>query len=257
MSPKYPKSGLKRKRIEKKHSKATAEKDLKNGEDGDVTQKPILPHEPNVKARAIFVLENASLTKGHVRKEWKILNSEEDAGFLLKQKKDLNDFCPSVVYEALRAIFDSKLNKAGMVGAVYVKTDEGLLIEFNPNVRIPRSCKRFYGVMLDLLQKKCIRTEDTNEVLIRVIEGPVTRHLPVNSHVVGLSYNSEKLVDLDDYFGAVGDDSDIVFVVGAMVRGKINMEYADDVISVSGYPLRAYVCAGIICEALEHKWMIF
>lgn len=41
---------------------------------------------------------------------------------------------------------------------------------------------------VDLLQKKCIRTEDTNEVLIRVIEGPVTRHLPVHSRVVGKFY---------------------------------------------------------------------
>lgn len=53
----------------------------------------------NDKVRAIFVVENASLTKGFVRKRWKILDSEEDADFLLKQKKDLNDFRPGRVYE--------------------------------------------------------------------------------------------------------------------------------------------------------------
>lgn len=53
----------------------------------------------NDKVRAIFVVENASLTKGFVRKRWKILDSEEDADFLHKQKKDLNDFRPGRVYE--------------------------------------------------------------------------------------------------------------------------------------------------------------
>ncbi|TQE13061.1 hypothetical protein C1H46_001436 [Malus baccata] len=86
---------------------------------------------------------------------------------------------------ALRSIFDSKLNKAGMVGAVYVKTDNGVLFEIKPHVRIPRTCRRFCGVMLELLDKKCIRTKDTNEILMRVIAEPVTRHLPVNSRVVG------------------------------------------------------------------------
>ncbi|CAB4267774.1 unnamed protein product [Prunus armeniaca] len=208
----------------------------------------------NDKVRAIFVVENASLTKGFVRKRWKILDSEEDADFLLKQKKDLNDFRPGRVYEALRAILDSKLNKAGMVGAVYVKTDQGVLFEIKPHVRIPRTCKRFCGVILELLGHKCIRDKDTNEILMRVIEEPVTRHLPVNSRVVGLSYSSEKLVDIDEYVNSGSDELNLVFVVGAMVHGKISKEYTDDFISVSNYPLSAQYCVGLICESLEHKW---
>lgn len=58
-----------------------------------------LTHNANDKVQAIFVVENASLTKGFVRKRWKILDSEEDADFLLKQKKDLNDLRPGRVYE--------------------------------------------------------------------------------------------------------------------------------------------------------------
>lgn len=38
---------------------------------------------------------------------------------------------------------------------------------------------------MELLGHKCIRDKDTNEILMRVIEEPVTRHLPVNSRVVG------------------------------------------------------------------------
>ncbi|KAB2627449.1 ribosomal RNA small subunit methyltransferase NEP1-like [Pyrus ussuriensis x Pyrus communis] len=225
--------------------------------DNDVTHDAIIPSPPpNVEVRrATFVVENASLRKGIVRKRWKILDSEEDAD-ALKQKKDENNYRPGVVYQALRAIFDSKLNKAGMVGAVYVKTDNGVLFEIKPHVRIPRTCRRFCGVMLELLDKKCIRTKDTNEILMRVIAEPVTRHLPVNSRVVGLSYSSEKVVDIDDYVNSAGDELNLVFVVGELAHGKIN-EYTNDFISVSNYPLSAKGCIGLICESLEHKWKVF
>ncbi|KAM2918944.1 hypothetical protein COP2_040971 [Malus domestica] len=110
--------------------------------------------------------------------------------------------------------------------------------------------------MLELLDKKCKRTKDTNEILMRIIKEPVTRHLPVNSSVVGLSYSTEKVVDIDDYVNSASDELNLVFVVGAEAHGQIN-EYTDDFISVSNYPLNAKGCIGLICESLEHKWKIF
>ena len=44
-------------------------------------------------------------------------------------------------------ILDSPLNKAGRVQAVYVRTEKGVLIEVKPHVRVPRTFKRFAGVM--------------------------------------------------------------------------------------------------------------
>ncbi|XP_048442482.1 uncharacterized protein LOC125478372 [Pyrus x bretschneideri] len=64
----------------------------------DDTDNAIIPSPPNVEVRATFIVENASLRKGIVRKRWKILDSEEDADFL-KQKKDVNDYRPGVVYQ--------------------------------------------------------------------------------------------------------------------------------------------------------------
>ncbi|KAM1124422.1 hypothetical protein TB1_039128 [Malus domestica] len=122
--------------------------------------------------------------------------------------------------------------------------------------QLPRTCRRFCGVMLELLDKKCKRTKDTNEILMRIIKEPVTRHLPVNSSVVGLSYSTEKVVDIDDYVNSASDELNLVFVVGAEAHGQIN-EYTDDFISVSNYPLNAKGCIGLICESLEHKWKIF
>lgn len=49
--------------------------------------------------------------------------------------------------QALRCILDSPLNKAGMVGAIYVKIDQGGMFEVKPHVQLPQTCSRFCGVI--------------------------------------------------------------------------------------------------------------
>ncbi|KAJ1422594.1 hypothetical protein SESBI_12941 [Sesbania bispinosa] len=231
-------SKLKRKRVEKQTRSLTIFKDEeKNVEkeeiasDNGLLSTPMVHSPQYVRSPAIFILDNASLKKGLVRKNWKILNSDEDAQFLLKQKKNLNDYRPDIIHEALRCILDSPLNKAGLVGGIYVKIDQGAMFEVKPHVHIPRTCKRFCGVILELLQKSSVRAKDTNEVLLRVVEEPITRHLPVNSHIVGLSYTSEKLVDIEEHVSVWNNDLSPVFVVGAMVNGKVKRDYVHDYIS--------------------------
>lgn len=253
----------KRKRVEKQTNNVTLKGEAQVNQTSTAAPLESEPNTPlvhcpqNVRSQTIFILDNASLQKGLVRKKWKILSSDDDAELLLNQKKNLNDYRPDIVHEALRSILDSPLNKAGMVAAIYVKIDKGVLFEVKPHVRLPRTCKRFCGVILELLQKSRVRAKGTNEVLLRVLEEPVTRHLPVNSHIVGLSYSSEKLVDIEDYVSVVSDAVSPVYVVGAMVNGSVKKDYMHDYISVSGYPLSAKCCIGLICEALEQKWNIF
>jgi rRNA small subunit pseudouridine methyltransferase Nep1 len=43
-------------------------------------------------------------------------------------------------------LLDSPLNKAGLM-QVYVHTAQNVLIEINPQIRIPRTFKRFSGLM--------------------------------------------------------------------------------------------------------------
>lgn len=52
-------------------------------------------------------------------------------------------------------ILDSPLNKAGRIRAVYVKTEKGILFEVKPHVRIPRTYKRFAGIMCKLKLFPC------------------------------------------------------------------------------------------------------
>ena len=48
--------------------------------------------------------------------------------------------------QCLLTLLDSPLNKAGKL-QVYIHTAKGVLIEVNPSVRIPRTFKRFGGLM--------------------------------------------------------------------------------------------------------------
>ncbi|MFQ6637028.1 hypothetical protein Gotur_014058 [Gossypium turneri] len=204
----------------------------------------------------IFVLEKASLEVAKVGKSFQLLNSDDHANFLRKNNKNPADYRPDITHQALLSILDSPVNKAGRLQAVYVRTEKGVLFEVKPHVRIPRTYKRFSGIMLQLLQKLNITAVGKREKLLRVIKNPVTNYFPVNSRKIGFSYSSDKLVKMRKYVDAVGDDVNLVFVVGAMAHGKIEVDYIDDFIAISGYPLSAAMCIARITEALADKWSI-
>ncbi|KAL5775911.1 hypothetical protein ACOSP7_013468 [Xanthoceras sorbifolium] len=213
-----------------------------------------LSDQNNKKPGVIFVLEKASLEVAKVGKSYQILNSDDHANFLRRNNKNPADYRPDIVHQALLSILDSPLTKAGRLQAVFVKTEKGVLFEVKPHVRVPRTYKRFAGIMLQLLQKLSITAVGKREKLLRVIKNPVTQYLPVNSRKIGFSYSSEKLVKIRNYVDTVNNKADLVFVVGAMAHGKINTDYMDDCIAISGYPMSAARCIARICEALEDKW---
>ncbi|MED6174062.1 hypothetical protein PIB30_065308 [Stylosanthes scabra] len=218
---------------------------------------PIAPSELNTdKPNVIFILERASLEVAKVGKTYQLLNSDEHGHFLRKNNKNPGDYRPDITHQALLSILDSPLNKAGRLRAVYIKTEKGVLIEVKPHVRIPRTFKRFAGVMLELLQKLSISAAGKREKLLRTIKNPVTQYLPLNCRKIGLSYSSDKLVTMSDYVSTVPNNTDLVFVVGAMAHGKIETDYTEDYIAISGYPLSAAYCIARICNAIEDKWKI-
>ncbi|WOG98604.1 hypothetical protein DCAR_0417948 [Daucus carota subsp. sativus] len=212
--------------------------------------------EDDKKNGVIFILERASLEVAKVGKTYQLLNSDEHANFLKRNNKNPADYRPDIAHQAMLMILDSTLNKAGKLKALYVRTEKGVLFEVKPHVRIPRTYKRFSGIILQLLQKLSISAVGKREKLLRVVKNPVTQYLPVNSRRIGFSHSSEKLVDIGDYVNAVSNDVNLVFVVGAMAHGKIEKEFVDDFISISGYPLSAAYCISKITNALERKWKI-
>ncbi|KAK9824214.1 hypothetical protein WJX72_008575 [[Myrmecia] bisecta] len=210
----------------------------------------------NKSAGVIFVLENASLETAKVGKSYQLLNCDDHNNFLRRHDKDPGQYRPDICHQALLAILDSPLNKAGYVKGLYVHTSKNVLIKIDTHVRLPRTFKRFCGLMVQLLQKLSIRATNASDKLLKVIKGPVTLHLPPNSRRVGFSHSAPNIVTLKDFVTTLPADTPAVFVVGAMAHGKIDVTYTDEFVSVSEYPLSAACCLGRITNAFEWKWDI-
>lgn len=209
------------------------------------------------KQGVIFVLENASLETAKVGKGYELLNCDDHAHFLRRHERDPALYRPDICHQALLAILDSPLNKAGRVKAIYVHTAKNVLIQVNPQVRLPRTFRRFCGLLLQLLQKLSIRATNGPDKLLKVIKGPVSRHLPADAHRVAFSHSAGGVVCMRAHAErALPVDKPLVFMVGAFAHGKVEETQADEFISISQFPLSAAYALGRITNALEAKWSI-
>lgn len=210
--------------------------------------------------RLIVVLSNACLesikisTSGGDR--YALLNCDDHQVILKKQKRDIADARPDITHQCLLTLLDSPINKAGKL-QVYIQTTRGVLIEINPTVRIPRTFKRFSGLMVQLLHKLSIRSVDSEERLLKVIKNPITDHLPSKCRKVTLSFDAP-VKRVQDYVESLDPEESLCVFVGAMARGKDTFadEYADEKIGVSSYSLSASVACSKFCHGCEDAWGI-
>ncbi|KAF8164809.1 Alpha/beta knot methyltransferase [Crassisporium funariophilum] len=177
-------------------------------------------------------------------------------GILAKTGRDIADARPDITHQCLLTLLDSPLNKAGLL-QVYIHTARGVLIEVNPHVRIPRTFKRFSGLMVQLLHKLSIRGVNGPEKLLKVVKNPVTDHLPPNTVKITLSGDAP-IQRLSQYLPTLPTTHNVAVFVGAMARGRDDFAdaWVDEKIGISGYALSASVACGKFCCALEELWDI-
>lgn len=210
-------------------------------------------------ARLIVVLDNCSLETVKLGKgkegHYALLNSDDHGHLLKKHGKSLTDYRPDITHQCLLALLDSPLNKAGKL-LVYLRTSKNVLIEINPHIRIPRTFKRFCGLMVQLLHKLSIRSIDGPEKLIKVIKNPLSDHLPPNIRKITLSGDAPT-VKLSSWVPSTTKMEESVAVfIGAMAHGNDDFGEVDDSISISDYPLSAAVACSKITQAFEDFWGI-
>ncbi|ETW84647.1 hypothetical protein HETIRDRAFT_314501 [Heterobasidion irregulare TC 32-1] len=188
--------------------------------------------------------------------KYALLNCDDHQGILAKTGRDIADARPDITHQCLLTLLDSPLNKAGLL-QVYIHTAKNTLIEVNPHVRIPRTFKRFSGLMVQLLHKLSIRGVNGPEKLLKVIKNPVTDHLPPNTYKLTLSGDAPT-VRLSRYLPTLPQTHSVAVFVGAMARGRDDFadHVVDEKISISDYPLSASVACGKFCCALEELWDI-
>ncbi|CAB4407045.1 unnamed protein product [Rhizophagus irregularis] len=172
-------------------------------------------------------------------------------------RSDPTTYRPDITHQCLMALLDSPLNKAGLM-QVYIHTTKNVLIEVNPHVRIPRTFKRFSGLMVQLLHKLSIHSVDGNEKLLRVIKNPITNYLPTSCVKLALSYDAQP-VRLSRYLPTIPPDQSICIAIGAMAHGTDNFadDWVDEKIGISQYPLSAAVACSKFCCELESFWGIW
>lgn len=137
-----------------------------------------------VQRKVIVVLECASLETVKTSKGYQLLNCDDHKGLHRKINQDPSASRPDILHQELMALLDSPLNKAGHL-QVFIQSSKSVLIEVSPHMRIPRTYKRFAGLMVQLLHTYKIRSTDSKHTLLKVIKNPVTRHLPANGKKYG------------------------------------------------------------------------
>lgn len=172
----------------------------------------------------------------------------------LKMKADR--FRPDIVHRSLLSVYDSPLSKAGLTKA-YVRTTNGVLIEFNPKMRIPRTEKRFYGLVVQVLSQGVVAAPETDEILMRVVKEDIKEVLGEGCAIIGTS-SQARSVDLPSYVDKVSKNGNVAFVVGATSKGQacLELDYLSDCISLSRYPLSSSLAITKIVNQFEIVWDI-
>ncbi|KAL9111551.1 MAG: hypothetical protein Q9227_004039 [Pyrenula ochraceoflavens] len=225
--------------------------------------------------RLVVVLSNACLEthktalpgRGGVgaQEKFSLLNSDEHIGYMRRMNRDMSEARPDITHQVkhviwfhcLLTLLDSPINKAGKL-QIFIRTAKGVLIEVSPAVRIPRTFKRFAGLMVQLLHRQSIRSTNSEEKLLKVIANPITEHLPPKCRKVTLSFQGEAM-PARSYINTLSGDESICVFVGAMAKGRDDFadEIKDDAISISNYSLSASVACSKFCHAAEDAWDIF
>ncbi|KAL7488318.1 hypothetical protein ACHAW6_014373, partial [Cyclotella cf. meneghiniana] len=125
------------------------------------------------------------------------------------------------------ALLDSPLNKSGHL-QIYIRTCQNVLIELHPSIRIPRIYKQFAGLMVQLLHKMKIKASENGTTFMKVIKKPMSQHLPVGTHVYGMSCQGTMYSPLGLAKALVPlirmGEKPVCFVIGAMSSGHVTVE---------------------------------
>jgi len=222
-------------------------------------------------SRITVVLDQAKLeTIKNRRGNYELLNCDDHRDLCKKKlKKDPKEFRPDICHQELLALLDSPLNKSGHL-QIYIYTSQNVLIELHPSVRIPRTYKRFAGLMVQLLHKMKIKASENGTTLMKVIKNPLSQHLPVGTHVYGMScqgllYSPNSLAKSlipaspEECGGEGNTNNQVCFIIGAMAAGHVSVEdhpYIEKMFSISEYPLSGATAINRILGAIEHQWGI-
>ena len=108
--------------------------------------------------------------------------------------------------------------------------------------------------LVQLLHKMSIKAANGPMKLLKVIKNPVQDHLPVGCRKISTSFSATKVVPARDL--VLPNEEPITIVVGAMAHCKVDVDYSEEEVSISQYPLSAALTCSKLCSAFEEVWGI-
>ncbi|EPR79346.1 EMG1/NEP1 methyltransferase [Spraguea lophii 42_110] len=158
-----------------------------------------------------------------------------------------------ITHHILLTLIDSPLNKSKKM-KIFINTTNNILIDVNPNIRIPRTYSRFQGLFKQLFKNLKIKSND-GEILMKIIKGPVESYLPPNIRKVGLSQDGEKISKEKISHNI---ENGYCFYVNAISKGtEENFKDLYMMIKVSNFALSGATAISKICFMLEDILGIF
>ena len=270
----------KEKKLKEKNKITKEEKEEKNNEQNEEEEEEISQEEENelnelldkdsninhnlfnkLKKKLVIILEGATLELGNVKKNPQIINCDDHYKIIKSMKKKLDEFRPDIIHQCLLNLFDSPLNKVGLL-QVYIHTNKNILIEINPKTRIPRTFKRFSGLFSQLFIKNEIGIGDNShkEIFLKILNVKLENIIQDIPKI--LLSEKGRLVDIDTYCKNLENNikekknKNICFIIGTNPKGDIDpmIKYNDDCISLSSFELDSNVVCAKICSAFENSW---
>ncbi|GFE55720.1 ribosome biogenesis related protein nep1 [Babesia ovis] len=170
----------------------------------------------------------------------------EDAAVLSTEKDSRVD----ILHQSLLVLLDSPLNKSGLL-KVLIRTDDNNLIDVSPHLRVPRTPKQFDTLLVYLMYKRHVKSQEKDTILMKIIKNDLEVALPPGCRRFGLSVGGRpvKLKEFCQQFK--GADYPVVFHIGAVshTHPKGTLEQVEEVLSISNHGLTAaHVCAKVCCE---------
>ncbi|GKT32317.1 Ribosomal biogenesis, methyltransferase, EMG1/NEP1 like protein, partial [Aduncisulcus paluster] len=166
-------------------------------------RKVITPHFTGTEfmnKRLIVILEQAFLETAKMKNgKYVMLTADMNPSTLSKATSNPSIVRPDILFDTVKALLDSPLNKAGLL-QVFIRTYSGVLIKVDPSIRIPRTEKRFYGLLTQLLHKRHIRAAAGSTVLLQVIKNDIKEQIPPGTRIIGLTrHETVRYVSLFPY----------------------------------------------------------
>ncbi|GAB5366378.1 hypothetical protein AAMO2058_001138500 [Amorphochlora amoebiformis] len=192
-----------------------------------------------------------------------LLNAQDHQQYLSKHKEDPSLYRPDIVHQALMAILDSPLNKAGKIKGVYIHTTDNYIVFVSPSARIPRMFKRFCGLIVEVLQRMSVKSSQSGQKLLKLVRGPITDHFPAGTRQLAFSHS---VSNVTDFYGLlkkskIRKTTPLALVIGAMAHGNVldmgdgNPYSFERELCISSYPLSAACAVNRVLGALE-RWLL-